>query len=134
MRVAVFSSHNYDRSSFDEANGSFKHDLVFFTANLESATVSLASGFPAVCVFVNDRLNAAVLAQLAKGGTKVVALRCSEFNNVDLEAAQAHGITVVRVPAYSPYAVAEFTVGLLLAVNRQVCRGWLRVPRGQFLP
>ena len=132
MRVAIFSNHKYDQDSFEEANRSFKHELVFLTETLASATASLASGFPAVCVFVNDRLDAPVLAQLAKGGTKFVALRCAGFNNIDLEAAEAHGITVVRVPAYSPYAVAEFTVGLLLALNRQVCRGWLRVREDNF--
>jgi D-lactate dehydrogenase len=132
MRVAVFSNHKYDQNSFEEANRSFKHDLVFLTATLESATVSLASGFPAVCVFVNDRLDAPVLAQLAKGGTKFVALRCAGYNNVDLGAAGTHGITVARVPAYSPYAVAEFTVGVLLALDRQICRGWLRVRGNNF--
>ena len=132
MRVAIFSSHKYDQSPFDEANGSFKHELVFFIGTLESATASLASGFPTVCVFVNDRLDAPVLAQLAKGGTKFVALRCAGYNNVDLGAAEARGITVVRVPAYSPYAVAEFAVGILLALDRQVCRGWLRVRDDNF--
>jgi D-lactate dehydrogenase len=105
---------------------------VFLTATLESATASLASGFPAVCVFVNDRLDAPVLAKLAKGGTKFVALRCAGYNNVDLGAAWAYGITVARVPAYSPYAAAEFTVGLLLALDRQICRGWQRVREDNF--
>ena len=132
MRVAIFSSHKYDQSSFEEANGSFKHELVFFTGTLDSTTASLAYGFPAVCVFVNDRLDAPVLARLATGGTKFVALRCAGFNNVDLEAAAAHGITVVRVPDYSPYAVAEFTVGVLFALDRQICRGWLRVREDNF--
>ena len=132
MRVAIFSHHKYDQNSFEEANGSFKHELVFFTETLESATASLASGFPAVCEFVNDRLDAPVLAQLAKGGTKFVALRCAGYNNVDLGAADAHGITVMRVPAYSPYAVAEFTVGALLALDRQICRGWRRVREDNF--
>jgi D-lactate dehydrogenase len=76
MRVAIFSNHKYDQNSFEEANRSFNHDLVFLTATLESAATSLASGFPAVCVFVNDRVDATVLAQLAKSGTKFVALRC----------------------------------------------------------
>ena len=102
MRVRHFSNHQYDQNSFEEADGSFKHELVFLSATLDSATVSLASGFPAVCAFVNDRLDAPVLAQLAMGGTKFVALRCAGYNNVDLGAAEAHGITVVRVPAYSP--------------------------------
>jgi D-lactate dehydrogenase len=132
MRVAIFSNHTYDQNSFEEANGSFKHELVFLKAILESTTASLASGFPAVCVFVNDRLDASVLAQLAKGGTKFVALRCAGCNNVGLEAAEANGITVVRVPAYSPHSVAEFTVGALLALDRQICRGWLRVRGDNF--
>ena len=132
MRVAIFSNHKYDQSSFEEANSSFKHELVFLTESLDSTTASLASGFPAVCAFVNDRLDAPVLAQLAKGGTKFVALRCAGYNNVDLGAAEAHGITVMRVPAYSPYAVAEFTVGVALALDRQICRGWLRVREDNF--
>jgi D-lactate dehydrogenase len=132
MRVAIFSNHTYDQNSFEEANRSFKHDLVFLTASLDSATASLASGFPAVCVFVNDRLDAPVLAQLANGGTKFVALRCAGHNNVDPAAAAAHGITVVRVPAYSPHGVAEFTVGVLLALDRRICRGWLRVREDNF--
>jgi D-lactate dehydrogenase len=132
MRVAIFSNHKYDQNSFEEANSSFEHELVFLTATLDSATASLASGFPAVCAFVNDRLDAPVLAQLAKGGTKFVALRCAGYNNVDLGAAEAHGITVVRVPAYSPYAVAEYTVGFSLALDRQICRGWRRVREDNF--
>ena len=98
MRVAIFSNHKYDQSSFEDANGSFKHELVFFTETLESATASLASGFPAVCVFVNDRLDAPVLAQLGEGGTKFVALRCAGYNNIDLGAAEAHGITACVFP------------------------------------
>ena len=91
MRVAIFSNHKYDQNSFEEANGSFKHELVFLSATLDSATASLASGFPAVCAFVNDCLDAPVLAQLAKGGTKFVALRCAGYNNVDLGAAETMG-------------------------------------------
>ena len=123
MRVAIFSNHKYDQNSFEEANGSFKHELVFLTATLDGAAASLASGFPAVCAFVNDRLDARVLAQLAKGGTKFVALRCAGYNTVDLGAAEAYGITVVRVPAYSPYAVAEFTVGALPLIDRSAAAG-----------
>ena len=132
MKVAVFSTHKYDQNSFEEANHSFKHELTFLTASLEAATASLASGYPAVCVFVNDKLDAPALAQLARGGTKLVALRCAGFNNVDLKAAEAAGITVVRVPAYSPYAVAEFSVGLLLALDRKICRAWTRVREDNF--
>ncbi len=132
MRVAMFSTHKYDKTSFEEANSSFHHDLTFLSAPLESATASLAEGFPAVCTFVNDHLDAAVLSRLANGGTKLIALRCAGFNNVDLKAAEVNGITVARVPAYSPYAVAEFTVGLLLALDRKIPRAWNRVREDNF--
>ena len=96
MRVAIFSNHKYDQNSFEEANGSFKHELVFLSATLDRATASLASGFPAVCAFVNDRLDAPVLAQLAKGGTKFVALRCAGYNNVDIEAGRPDPARLVK--------------------------------------
>lgn len=104
MRVAVFSSQRYDKASFEQSNNQFKHDLVYFETPLTILTAVLAAGFPAVCVFVDDRLDAPVLAEIAKNGTRLIALRCVGFNNVDLKAAQALGITVTRVPAYSPYA------------------------------
>ena len=132
MRIAVFATKPYDRSFLTEANAAFGHELVFFEARLDEATVPLAAGTPAVCVFVNDRLDAAVLDRLAAGGTRLVALRCAGFNNVDLKAAARLGIAVVRVPAYSPHAVAEFTIGLMLAVDRHIARGWARVRDNNF--
>lgn len=127
MRVAVFSTKPYDRRFFEQANARHSHDLVFFEARLDADTAALAEGFPGICAFVNDRLDAAVLARLAEGGTRVVALRCAGFNNVDLRAADRFGIDVVRVPAYSPHAVSEFTVGLILALDRNIPRAWARV-------
>ena len=132
MRVAVFSSKRYDKISLDQSNQLFHHTLVYFETPLTNATVTLALGFAAVCVFVNDNLDASVLAQLAENGTKLISLRAAGFNNVDLGAAKANGITVMRVPAYSPYAVAEYTVGLLLALDRKICRAWLRVREDNF--
>ena len=132
MRVAVFSAKAYDRRFLDAANASFGHALDYFDARLDAVTARLAAGYPAVCVFVNDRLDAATLQGLAAGGTKAVALRCAGYNNVDLAAAESLGITVVRVPAYSPEAVAEFTLGLLLALDRNIPRAWNRVRENNF--
>lgn len=132
MRVAVFSTKSYDRLFLEAANEQHHHELVFFEARLSQATVALAKGFPAVCIFVNDQLDAATLTALAQGGTHLVALRCAGFNNVDLRAAQANHIRVVRVPAYSPHAVAEHTVALLLTLNRKVHRAYNRVREGNF--
>lgn len=132
MRAAVFSTKSYDRQFFTAANAGGAHDLVFLEARLDAATAPLADGFDAVCVFVNDRLDADTIATLAKGGVRVVALRCAGFNNVDLAAAARHGIAVVRVPAYSPHAVAEFTVGMLLALDRNIPRAWARVRENNY--
>ena len=132
MKIAVFSTQPYDEAYLQQANDSFKHQLVFFEQTLSASTVALAAGFSTVCVFVNDRLDATVLAEIGRTGTKLIALRAAGFNNVDLKAAEAYGITVVRVPAYSPYAVAEYTVGLLLALDRKICRAWVRVREDNF--
>lgn len=132
MRVAVFNTKAYDRRFLTQANAGFGHDLHFLEPRLDAATAPLAKGHEAVCVFVNDVLDAGVLKALASGGTKLVALRCAGFNNVDLAAAERLGIAVVRVPAYSPHAVAEFTIALLLAVDRKVPRAWARVRENNF--
>ncbi len=132
MRIAVFSTKPYDRVFLGEAAAKAGHTLDFLEPRLDRSTVRLAEGFPAVCVFVNDTLDAEVLARLAAGGTRLVALRAAGFNNVDLGAAGRLGLTVVRVPAYSPHAVAEFTVGLLLALDRRIHRAWVRVRDNNF--
>ncbi|MDV3456466.1 2-hydroxyacid dehydrogenase [Sphingomonas sp. HF-S4] len=132
MRVAIFNTKAYDRRFLTQANAGFGHDLHFLEPRLDLATAPLAAGHQAVCVFVNDVLDAGVLGKLAEGGTKLVALRCAGFNNVDIAAAERLGITVVRVPAYSPHAVAEFTIALLLAVDRKVPRAWARVRENNF--
>jgi D-lactate dehydrogenase len=132
MRVAVFSTKRYDRESLAAANGPHGHDLAFLEPRLTPETAPLARGFAAVCAFVNDQLSAPVLATLAEGGTRLVALRSAGFNNVDLRAAGELGMTVTRVPAYSPHAVAEHAVGLILALDRKIHRAYNRVREGNF--
>lgn len=132
MRIAVFDTHSYDRHSFDEANKAFGHQLKYFEPRLSVETAALAQGYEAVCVFVNDQLNRPTLEALRAGGTRLIALRCAGFNNVDVAAAEELDLTVVRVPAYSPYAVAEHTVALLLALNRKIHRAYARVREGNF--
>ena len=132
MKVAVFSAKTYDKRFLDEENKQYKHELVYFEPSLNVNTALLAQDFKAVCVFVNDQLDAPTLEILAKGGTRIIALRCAGFNNVDLQATQRLNMQVVRVPAYSPYAVAEHAVALLLALNRRIHRAHNRVREGNF--
>lgn len=131
MKVAVFSTKPYDRRFLVEANHG-KHELRFLDAKLDKDTVSLANGYEGVCVFVNDQLDRKVLVALKDLGVMFVALRCAGYNNVDLKAADELGMTVVRVPAYSPHAVAEHTVALILSLNRKIHRAYNRVREGNF--
>ena len=131
MKVAVFSARNYDREFLTAANAS-RHALRFFEPHLSEETAGLAAGFDAVCVFVNDRIDAAAIGKLSGFGVRLIALRCAGYNNVDLKAASKHDIAVVRVPGYSPYAVAEHTLGLMLALNRKLHRAYNRVREGNF--
>lgn len=132
MKVAVFSTRSYDRQFLQSANINYGHELVFFEPHLTPETSVLAAGFPAICVFVNDQSDATVLTELARHGTRLIALRCAGFNNVDLIAARNLDLTVVRVPAYSPHAVAEHTVALILSLNRKIHRAYTRVREGNF--
>jgi len=132
MRVAVFSSKSYDKQFLNEANKKYVHDLVYFEPHLNSITGKLAADFPAVCVFVNDFLDRQTIKSLSIQGVKLIALRCAGFNNVDLPAAKEFGLTVVRVPAYSPHGVAEHAVTLILALNRRICRAYNRIHDGNF--
>jgi D-lactate dehydrogenase len=132
MRVAVFSTKPYDRSFLTTANAAFGHEMTFFEPRLTIETIVLAAGYPAICAFVNDVLDRPVLQGLSGGGTRLVALRSAGFNNVDLAAAGELQLTVVRVPAYSPHAVAEHTVALILALNRKLPRASNRVRDGNF--
>jgi D-lactate dehydrogenase len=134
VRSVLFSARPYDVRSFEAVNTTrgVAHDLSFREARLDRTTASLAEGFETVVPFVNDVVDAAVIEMLAAGGTRLLALRSSGFNHVDLQAAERAGITVMRVPAYSPHAVAEFTVGLMLAVERRIHRAYARVRDGNF--
>jgi D-lactate dehydrogenase len=132
MKVAVFSTKPYDREFFQAAMINYGHELVFLDPHLTHETTILAAGFPAICGFVHDQLDAAVLTALARQGTQLIALRCAGFNNVDLAAARDLALTVVRVPAYSPHAVAEHTVALILSLARRIHRAYTRVREGNF--
>ena len=132
MKIAVYSTKPYDRAFLDRRNAAHRHELHYLEARLGRETAVLAHGFPTVCAFVNDRLDRAVLETLAAGGTRHIALRSAGFNHVDLPAAAELGLHVTRVPAYSPHAVAEHTVGLILALNRKVHRAYARVREGNF--
>lgn len=116
----------------ESANAEFRHELCFLETRLTRETVSLATGFPCVCAFVNDRLDGETLSELIRGGTRLIALRSAGFNHVDLKVAAGLGIRVVRVPEYSPYAVAEHAVALILALNRKIHRAYARVREGNF--
>lgn len=132
MRIAVYGTRSYDRTFLSAANADHGFDLQFLDAPLTLSTARLAEGHEAVCVFVNDKADRAVLEALASAGVRLLALRCAGYNNVDLAAADRLGIAVVRVPAYSPHAVAEFTVGLLLSLDRKIHRAWSRVRENNF--
>ena len=132
MRVAMFSARSYERALLAELNADHRHELVFFDALLGPDTASLAEGFPVVSVFVNDLLDGVVLEQLGAGGTKLVATRSTGFNQIDVRTAKSLGIKVVHVADYSPSSVAEFAVGLLLALNRKIPRAYNRTREGNF--
>lgn len=134
MKVAVFSSKSYDREFLDSANAAANagHELSYFEVKLNLQSAVLAAGHEAVCAFVNDQLDRNVLEKLAAQDTKLVALRSAGFNHVDLEAAYDLDIRVGRVPAYSPQAVAEHTVALILSLNRKIHKAYARVREGNF--
>lgn len=140
MKVAVFSARRYDKTLLkqaneqanQQANAQAGHTLLFLEDRLTVATAPLAEGCGAVCVFVNDTVDADVLALLAAQGTRLVATRSTGYNQIDTVAAERLGIAVVRVTDYSPYSVAEFAVGLLLAVNRKIARASVRTREGNF--
>jgi D-lactate dehydrogenase len=132
MKVLVYSTQPYDRRFLEDANHR-QHELHFTEARLKEHTVVLARGFPGTCCFVDDDLNARVLKALSQEDVRFVALRATGFNNVDVQAADELGITVMRVSRYSPYAVAEFTVGMILTLNRKIHRAYNRVREGNFL-
>lgn len=132
MRVAVFSAKRYDLESLQVANAAFGFELAFFEATLSPKVAPLARDFDVVCAFVNDDLGEETIRLLAAGGTRLIAMRCAGYNNVDLKAAAEVGLKIVRVPAYSPYAVAEHVFALLFTLNRKTHRAFNRVREGNF--
>ena len=132
MKAAVFSTKNYDRQALMAANERHAHELTFFESKLEEQTAPLGARFEAVVVFVNDHVDRATIERLAEGETRVIATRSAGYNQIDLHAAAEHGMMVVRVPAYSPYAISEFTVGMILTLGRQIHRAYNRVRENNF--
>ena len=132
MKIAFYDTHQYEKQSFEEANKIYQNKIDFFDFKLNEKTVSTCYGYDGVCVFVNDTLNDIVLQKLAECNVMLVALRCAGFNNVNLEVAKKLGITVVRVPCYSPSAVAEHATALLLALTRKIPQAYIRTKSGNF--
>ncbi len=131
-RVAIFDAKPYDKETFNKVNEMYGFDLVYYKEHLDINNVILASNADAVCIFVNAVVDADVIEKLYSYGVKLVALRCAGFNNVDIAAAAKRGIKVVRVPDYSPHAIAEHTLALMLCLNRKVHRAFLRTRDGNF--
>lgn len=132
MKIAMFSTHKYEKKYFMEESKKFNHELIFLETRLTEETAKEANAIPCICAFVNDNLDAKTLAVLARGGTKLVALRSAGFNHVDLIACKKLGLRVVRVSEYSPSAIAEHAVSLILSLNRQIPRSYNRVRDGNF--
>ncbi|ARF50379.1 MULTISPECIES: 2-hydroxyacid dehydrogenase [Pantoea] len=132
MKIAVYSTKHYDQKYFEQVNKQYGFDLVFYDFLLSESTAKTAVDCDAVCLFVNDDGSRPVLEELAELGVKFIALRCAGFNNVDLKAAAELGLEVVRVPAYSPEAVAEHAVGLMMTLNRRIHRAYQRTRDANF--
>lgn len=132
MKVAVFSTHSYDKQFFDLVNADFYHELVYLKPSLNAQTAVLAAGCDAVCIFVNDVADEETLLELSALGISVVVLRCAGFNQINLEVAKALNILVFRVPAYSPEAVAEHAVAMIMTLNRKTHKAYNRIREGNF--
>jgi len=132
MKITFFSTQPYDKKSFEEHNRHYAFNIKFLDVQLNEQTASLAEGADAVCAFVNDRVNASIIKQLARAGVKIIALRSAGFNNVDLAAAKDYNLKVVRVPAYSPNAVAEHAVAMIMTLNRKTHKAYNRIREQNF--
>ena len=132
MKVACFSTKSYDRQSFNRALPDFGHSFSYFEVKLDLHTISLADGHQAICSFVNDHIDEAVMKKLNQLGIRLIALRCAGYNQVDINAASARGIKIVRVPAYSPEAVAEHAFALILTLARKTHKAYNRVRENNF--
>ena len=132
ITITLFGTQPYDRESFEAIRTDYGFDIRYHRSHLNAANAVLAEGADVVCIFVNDTVDAATIRALKEQGVPLIALRCAGFNNVDLEAARREGIRVVRVPAYSPHAVAEHAVALMLSLNRKIHRAYWRTRDGNF--
>jgi len=132
MKIAFFDAHSFEREFFEESRARHPHEIDYFEPRLTKATAVLAAGYPCVCSFANDKLGRETLKILKQGGVEFIALRSAGYNHVDLAAARDFSIRVARVPAYSPYSVAEHAVALILTVNRKIHRSHNRVREGNF--
>ena len=130
-KIAFFGAKPYDIASFDKVNEKYNYDIRYYKGHLNPNNVVLTQDTDAVCIFVNDTADAAVIDAMVDNGVKLLALRCAGFNNVDLKAAKGK-LPVVRVPAYSPYAVAEYSLALMLSMNRKIHRAYWRTRDGNF--
>ncbi len=130
IKIAFFDTKDYDIELFDKYNKDYGYEITYLTSKLNSETVMLTKGYDVVCVFVNDKIDEETMKALNENGVKLIALRCAGYNNVDLK--NKGGIKVVRVPEYSPYAVAEHTVALLLNINRKIYKSYQRVKKYNF--
>lgn len=132
MKITFFSTQPYDKTFFTECNRKYGYELEFHKSALDAVSARILNDSEAICIFVNDICNAGVIKILAERGVKIIALRCAGFNNVDVEAAHYAGIQIVRVPAYSPEAVAEHAVALILTLNRKIHKAYNRVREQNF--
>ena len=130
-KIAFFGAKPYDIASFDKVNEKYNYDIRYYKGHLNPNNVVLTQDTDVVCIFVNDTADAAVIDAMVDNGVKLLALRCAGFNNVDLKAAKGK-LPVVRVPAYSPYAVAEYSLALMLSLNRKIHRAYWRTRDGNF--
>jgi D-lactate dehydrogenase len=131
MKIAFYDTKPYDRNFFDKVNEKYNYKIKYFESKLNEDTVAMAKGYEAVCAFVNDSINATVIDQLYEGGTRLIAMRCAGYNNVDFETAN-NKIRIVRVPAYSPYSVAEHTMALIVSLNRKIHKAYNRTRESNF--
>ena len=132
MKIAVFDTHKFERNIFRSINNEYGHEIEFLKIRLSVKSSILTSGYEAVCIFTNDQVDREVIKKLSSNGVKIIALRCAGFNNIDLVAAKEFNISVVRVPEYSPHAIAEYTMALILTLNRKTHKAYNRVREGNF--
>ena len=131
IKIAFFDTKEYDKKLFDEYNQNYNYEITYLNTKFNAETAPLARGYDAICIFVNDVVDKTAIKILKECGVKLIALRCAGFNNVDIKNMDKD-ITVVRVPAYSPYAVAEHTVALLLGIDRKIYKAYQRTKKYNF--